>query len=230
MSDSSMSENEEAPRFVDKRAASRLEADAGEAASASAEADAASAAAPQEVLERLAQAEAQAQRFEESWKRAAADFSNYKRRVEQERSDQARLASAALVINLLPIRDDFGRAMETIDSTLAGLNWVQGVLAIERKLEALLESMGVTEVAAEGEVFDPREHEAVGRAPGPENICLHVLQKGYALQGAVIRPAMVIVGDGSEADAPGSDASTTTNANEHTSGQAAATDRSQEDS
>ena len=64
----------------------------------------------------------------------------------------------------------------------------------------LLESMGVTEVPAEGETFDPTQHEAVGRAPGPENVCLHVVQKGYALSGAVIRPAMVIVGEGGEAE------------------------------
>ena len=193
----------DAPRFVDKRAAARMSEDEGEAAEASSEAEApAPGEAPAGGLqEQLEAALAQAERFEANWKRAAADHANYKRRVEQERSEQARLAGAALVINLLPIRDDFGRAVETLDSTLAGLNWVQGVLAIERKLGGLLESMGVTEVPAEGETFDPTQHEAVGRAPGPENVCLHVVQKGYALSGAVIRPAMVIVGEGGEADA-----------------------------
>ena len=193
----------DAPRFVDKRAAARMSEDEGEAAEAASEAEApAPGEAPAGGLqEQLEAALAQAERFEANWKRAAADHANYKRRVEQERSEQARLAGAALVINLLPIRDDFGRAVETLDSTLAGLNWVQGVLAIERKLGGLLESMGVTEVAAEGETFDPTQHEAVGRAPGPENVCLHVVQKGYALSGAVIRPAMVIVGEGGEANA-----------------------------
>ncbi len=190
----------DAPRFVDKRAAARMAEDSGDAAASDAEAETpAPEEAPAEGLqEQLEAALAQAERFEANWKRAAADHANYKRRVEQERAEQARLASAALVINLLPIRDDFGRAVETLDSTLAGLNWVQGVLAIERKLGGLLESMGVTEVPAEGETFDPTQHEAVGRAPGPENVCLHVVQKGYALSGAVIRPAMVIVGEGGE--------------------------------
>ncbi len=193
----------DAPKFVDRRAAARMSEDEGEAAEAASEAEApAPGEAPAGGLqEQLEAALAQAERFEANWKRAAADHANYKRRVEQERSEQARLAGAALVINLLPIRDDFGRAVETLDSTLAGLNWVQGVLAIERKLGGLLESMGVTEVAAEGETFDPTQHEAVGRAPGPENVCLHVVQKGYALSGAVIRPAMVIVGEGGEANA-----------------------------
>ena len=193
----------DAPKFVDRRAAARMAEDGGESAAPEAEAPS-----PEEDLrEQLEAALAQAERFEGNWKRAAADHANYKRRVEQERAEQARLASAALVINLLPIRDDFGRAVETLDGTLAGLNWVQGVLAIERKLGGLLESMGVAEVPAEGETFDPTQHEAVGRAPGPENICLHVVQKGYALSGAVIRPAMVIVGEGGETAGSGETAS-----------------------
>ena len=193
----------DAPKFVDRRAAARMAADDGEPSPE--EEGAAPEEAPAEDLrEQLQAAQAAAERFEASWKRAAADFANYKRRVEQERSEQARLAGAALVINLLPIRDDFGRAVETLDSTLAGLNWVQGVLAIERKLGGLLESMGITEVPAEGKAFDPTQHEAVGRAPGPENVCVHVVQKGYALSGAVIRPAMVIVGEGGKAGPGGS--------------------------
>ena len=189
----------DAPRFVDRRAAARMDEDGGEAAAPEEEATAPEEAPAADLAEQLEAARAAAERFEASWKRAAADLANYKRRVEQERSEQARLAGTALVINLLPIRDDFGRAVETLDSTLAGLNWVQGVIAIERKLGSLLESMGVSEVPAEGETFDPTQHEAVGRAPGPENVCLHVVQKGYALSGAVIRPAMVIVGEGGEA-------------------------------
>ncbi len=192
-----MSDND-APKFVDRRAAARMDEEGGDTAASEAEAPATEEAPADGLQEQLEAALAQAERFEANWKRAAADHANYKRRVEQERSEQERLASAALVINLLPIRDDFGRAVETLDSTLAGLNWVQGVLAIERKLGGLLESMGVTEVPAEGETFDPTQHEAVGRAPGPENVCLHVVQKGYALSGAVIRPAMVIVGEGGE--------------------------------
>ena len=156
----------DAPRFVDRRAAARMDDDNG-APAPEAEEVAPEEAAADDLEEQLEAAQAAAERFEANWKRAAADLANYKRRVEQERSEQARLAGAAMVINLLPIRDDFGRAVETLDSTLAGLNWVQGVLAIERKLDGLLESMGVSEVPAEGEAFDPTRHEAVGRAPAP---------------------------------------------------------------
>jgi molecular chaperone GrpE len=108
-----------------------------------------------------------------------------------------RLASAALVINLLPVYDDLDRAVSNVDAGLAGLNWVQGVLAIHHKFGRLLEAMNVHEIEAADTQFDPAQHEAIGRAAGPEGKVLQVVQKGYTLGDKVIRPAMVIVGDGS---------------------------------
>ncbi len=145
-----------------------------------------------------------AESYYRSWQRTAADFANYKRRVEQERSEAQRLANAALVINLLPVFDDLERAVASVDSHLAGLNWVQGIINIHQKFWRLLEAMGVQEIQAEGAQFDPASHEAVARQAGPEGRVLHVVQKGYTLGGKVIRPAMVIVGDGtSDAGQPG---------------------------
>lgn len=185
--------SDERPRPVDRRAAARMDADAPE------EAVEPSAAAEPSAPDALAEALASAERFEASWKRAAADLANYKRRVEQERAEQQRLARAALVLSILPVHDDFARAVETLDEALAGDGWVQGVLAIQRKLAALLESMGVEEVPAAGQPFDPSRHEAVARAPGPDNVCLDVAQRGYSLDGGLIRPALVVVGDGGAA-------------------------------
>ena len=185
--------SDERPRPVDRRAAARMDADAPE------EAVEPSAAAEPSAPDELAEALASAERFEASWKRAAADLANYKRRVEQERAEQQRLARAALVLSILPVHDDFARAVETLDEALAGDGWVQGVLAIQRKLAALLESMGVEEVPAAGQPFDPSRHEAVARAPGPDNVCLDVAQRGYSLDGGLIRPALVVVGDGGAA-------------------------------
>ncbi|MFN8508829.1 MAG: nucleotide exchange factor GrpE [Dehalococcoidia bacterium] len=144
----------------------------------------------------LAEALARADSFYKSWQRSAADFANYKRRIEQERGESARFASAALVINLLPVYDDLERAVGSVDANLAGLNWVQGVVAIQRKFWHMLEAMGVSELAAAGEPFDPANHEAVARQPGDDNKVLHVVQKGYRLGDRVLRPAMVIVGEG----------------------------------
>ncbi|MCS7295460.1 MAG: nucleotide exchange factor GrpE [Chloroflexota bacterium] len=146
--------------------------------------------------EQLAAERERAETYYRNWQRSAADFINYKRRVEQERSEAAKLANAALAINLLPVFDDLDRAVESVDAHLAGLNWVQGIIAIHRKFKALLESMGVTEIAAAGEPFDPNIHEAVAQEPGEEGKVLHVLQKGYRLGDRVLRPALVIVGSG----------------------------------
>ena len=177
-------------RFVDKRAAARAAEEAADAAKAG-EGPVAAAESDELATERE-----KADTYYKNWQRAAADFANYKRRVEQERQESARLSNAALVINLLPVYDDLDRAVGSVDSTLAGLNWVQGVTAIHAKFGRLLEAMGVTEVDASGQAFDPARHEAVGKQPGEDGKVLHVLQKGYELQGKVIRPAMVIVGEG----------------------------------
>lgn len=185
-----MTQEQEEERIVDKRASSRMggghKGSDGEAAKAGGASD------------ELEAEREKADTYYKNWQRSAADFINYKRRVEQERGETARFASAALVINILPVFDDLDRAVQTVDASLAGLNWVQGILAIHKKFQQLLQAMGVSEVAAEGEAFDPARHEAIGEQPGPEGKVLHVVQKGYTLNEKVIRPAMVIVGSGGQ--------------------------------
>jgi molecular chaperone GrpE len=129
-----------------------------------------------------------------SWQRSAADFQNYKRRVEQEREEIARLSNAALIINLLPMVDDLERALASVDTRLAGMTWLDGLRLIHRKFQALLEMNGVTEIEADGQDFNPNIHEAVTFGPGEENKVIAVVQKGYRLGGRVLRPAMVVVG------------------------------------
>lgn len=155
--------------------------------------------------EQLAAERERAETYFRNWQRSAADFINYKRRVEQERTEATKLANAAIAINLLPVFDDLDRAVESVDAHLAGLNWVQGIIAIHRKFKALLESMGVAEIAAAGEPFDPNVHEAVAQEPGEEGKVVHVLQKGYRLGDKVLRPALVIVGNGEPQGRPETD-------------------------
>lgn len=193
-----MSENGDDERVVDKRAAARMNHEAeqnGESKRRDGETE------PKEAIagnEALANSEAKAEAYYKNWQRSAADFANYKKRIEQDRGEMARLAKAALVINLLPIFDDLDRAASTVDSHLAGLNWVQGVLAIHQKFSHLLEAMDVKEISAAGEPFDPAQHEAIGHQPGDEGKVIHVAQKGYTLGDKVLRPAMVIVGKGNQ--------------------------------
>ncbi len=137
-----------------------------------------------------------AQRYLENWRRAEADFENYKRRIEQERAESAKFAGMPLILNILPIVDDLERAFKSIPEKLAHLTWTDGIRLIHRKLQATLEAQGVTEIKALGETFDPSVHEAVGQAAGEDGKVIEEAQKGYKLHGRVIRPAFVIVGNG----------------------------------
>lgn len=154
---------------------------------------------PERLRALLEEERQKAQSFMQNWQRAAADYQNFKRRVEEERSETARLANAALVINLLPLFDDLERALQNVDTHLAGLTWVDGIRLIHRKFAALLEMAGVDEIEADGKEFDPALHEAVAQAEGDENKVISVVQKGYRLGDRVVRPAMVIVGKGAAA-------------------------------
>jgi molecular chaperone GrpE len=156
------------------------------------------------IEERLVKAEADAQKYLDNWRRAEADFQNFKKRSEQERDELRRFSSGALIINLLPLVDDFERAFASIDSNLAGLTWLDGLRLMYRKLLALLEASGVRPIEADGQAFDPRYHEAVAHVDGEEGKVLSEVQRGYMLHDRVLRPAMVVVGRGAAAGEEGS--------------------------
>ena len=146
----------------------------------------------------LAETQAKAEANLAGWQRAQADFINYKRRSEQERAEMAQFANSVLVLGLLPILDDFERAFVSIPPRLEKMSWVDGIKLIERKLWVNLEAQGLSPIKAVGESFDPNLHEAVREDKGKEGIVIEELQKGYKLHDRVIRPTMVIVGNGEE--------------------------------
>jgi molecular chaperone GrpE len=152
--------------------------------------------------EQVTQAKEDAQKYLASWQRSEADFQNYKRRVEQERDENRRFASTALIMNILPILDDLERALSNLDARLGGLTWFEGIALIHRKILILLENAGVSIIQAEGQQFDPHEHEAVMHAEGEEGKVLAEVQRGYKLHDRVLRPAMVVVGKAKEEDKP----------------------------
>jgi len=179
-------QNEE-PRITDRRASSNESAAEGK------EPDTAS----QNELSleaQLTEEKEKAQSYLNSWQRAAADYQNLKRRVDQEREELSRFGTAALLINFLPLVDDIERALQSVDARLAGLTWLDGIRLIYRKFQALLEMNGVTEIVADGETFDPNVHEAVMFGDGEEGKVISVVQKGYKLGGRVLRPSLVVVG------------------------------------
>jgi len=90
------------------------------------------------------------------------------------------------------------RAFTSIPPHIARLTWVDGIRLIERKLQASLEAQGLSQIEALGKPFDPKLHEATMQAKGKEGIVIEELQKGYMLHDRVIRPTMVVVGNGEE--------------------------------
>src|SRR5918911_1565193 len=127
---------------------------------------------------------------------AHPDFINYRRRVDDERAQQARDANVAFLQRLLPILDDFERAFANATPEDLESGWGKGVQLMERNLRSLLAAEDVQRIPAEGAEFDPRQHEAVGSQPSsavPEGHVLHVARQGYRKGDRVIRPAQVIV-------------------------------------
>lgn len=145
----------------------------------------------------LEQAELRAEEYLDSLKRERASFQNYRRRVEHERLEQQRVATGNVLVKLLPIVDDFHRAMEAIPEDQRN-EWFEGVALIQRKLERFMQDEGVTEIAALGQAFDPNFHEAVGVDSDTEaesGTVTQVLQRGYRHGDRVLRPAMVRVAE-----------------------------------
>ena len=146
----------------------------------------------------LAEEKAKAEANLAGWQRAQADYTNYKRRTEQEKEEISQFANSILILNLLPVLDDWELALASIPEDQADLGWVEGIRLIERKLGAILEAQGLSPIKALGEPFDPTLHEAIRQDKGKAGIVIEELQKGYKLYDRVIRPTMVVVGNGEE--------------------------------
>ncbi|HEY1016268.1 MAG TPA: nucleotide exchange factor GrpE [Herpetosiphonaceae bacterium] len=150
-----------------------------------------------ELEQRIAALELEAEEHKNNWLRSVADFKNYKRRTESEREDLIRNASAGLIMKMLPVVDDLQRAMAHVPEDIGNNPWLGGVKMVQRKLETILEGQGLQAIAALGEDFDPNFHEAVMYEEAGEdqaNKVVQELQRGYTLGERVLRPTMVKVG------------------------------------
>ncbi len=154
--------------------------------------------APQ-LAEQLAQAQAQAAEYLDQWRRAAAEHSNARKRMQREQAEFQANANARLLEKLIPIVDDVDRAFAALPPQDADKEWVNGFRLIQRKLQALLESEGVTTIEAQGQKFDPALHYAVSHEEAEgfnEGDVIGEVAKGYRLGDRVLRPAMVRVAKG----------------------------------
>jgi len=150
------------------------------------------------LKETLAEVKEKAEANLAGWQRAQADFINYKKRSEQEKQELSKFANSVLILSLLPVLDDFERAFSSIPPKMGKLSWLDGIKLIERKLWAVLQAQGVSPIKALGKPFDPQFHEAVREDKGKEGVVIEEVQKGYLLEDRVIRPTMVVVGNGEE--------------------------------
>jgi molecular chaperone GrpE len=127
--------------------------------------------------------------------RKAAEFDNYRKRIERERREQADHTVASLLLELLSLTDDFERAL-TVEAGDAAAPYRRGVELIHTKLNDVLRRQGVTPIDALGADFDPNVHQAVTHEDSPghrDGEVIEELQRGYMLGGRLLRPAMVKV-------------------------------------
>jgi molecular chaperone GrpE len=147
---------------------------------------------PFEELNKLA---AERDSYLDQLQRSVAEFANFRRRTEQERLQLRETAAKGLLTQLVPVMDDFERAIGAMPADEHS-SWTQGIVNIERKLAGVLEKAGVEKVEALWQPFDPALHEAVASDPGTAGThVVEVYQNGYRLGAQLLRPAMVKVGD-----------------------------------
>jgi molecular chaperone GrpE len=149
------------------------------------------------LRQQLDAAQAQADEFLDDLRRERAAFQNFKKRQENERAELRQIVVSSFVVDILPIVDDFERALDAVPDEQAEQPWIEGIQLIQRKLRTVLESTGVVPIKVEpGQLFDPFLHEAVSYEEN-EDYCegeiIAVVQKGYQLGTRTLRPAMVRV-------------------------------------
>ena len=133
------------------------------------------------------------ERLKDSFQRLQADFTNYKRRQENEKQEIYKYASESLITKLLSVKDNFDRALEDVNEEDP---FVEGVKLIRDEFNNILESEGLEEIESDNEKFDANLHHAVFMEENEDVDSEHIIetfQKGYKLKDKVIRPAMVKV-------------------------------------
>ncbi|MCA1292966.1 nucleotide exchange factor GrpE [Paenibacillus sp. alder61] len=147
----------------------------------------------QAELEKL---RAEAEEHKQRLLRTQADFDNFRRRTLKEKEELGKYASAKLITELLPVIDNFERALSTTAENTDLSSYAKGVEMIFRQLEGILKTEGLTAMEPVGTPFNPEFHQAIMQVESDEyeeGTVVEVVQKGYLLKDKVLRPAMVKV-------------------------------------
>lgn len=153
-------------------------------------------AAPLSLEEQLEKAKADAAANLDGWQRARAEFANARRRMDKQLSEAYTNATADVVSRLLPVIDDFDRALANVPETVAQDGWFDGIRLVSKKLNSILENANIERIGSIGTPFDPNIHEAILQEPSDEHesgVVIRELQSGYKVGERVIRPALVVV-------------------------------------
>lgn len=148
------------------------------------------------LKEKVLKLEAQNNDYLDKLLRLKADFENYKKRMIKEQSFAVKYAAENIIHRLLPIVDDLDRALIAINKELEPTKVIEGVKLTHQEIKKLLNEHLVHEINPVGEIFNPEEHEAmmtVCSNEHDEDAIVEVLQKGYKLDGKVVRPARVSI-------------------------------------
>lgn len=149
-----------------------------------------------EENDELAEWKKKAEDFENRYLRLQADIENMRRRNAIDKEASMKYRSQSLITDILPVLDNFDRAIQSTESTEATEGLLSGMEMVRKQLFEALAKEGVEPIEAVGKQFDPTFHQAVMNANDPEqesNIVLQEFQKGYSLKDKVIRPSMVQV-------------------------------------
>jgi molecular chaperone GrpE len=144
----------------------------------------------------LIESQKKAEEYLQSWQRAQADYLNLKRRIEEERGEFTARANQDLILQILPVLDNFRRAFKHIPKEYKDSEWVEGIKHLEKQLENILRNEGLEAIPTVGQKFNPLLHEALileekkGMEKGK---ILEELEGGYKLANKVIKPAKVKV-------------------------------------
>ncbi len=149
-----------------------------------------------DLEQKLSEVEAQATEYLDGWQRSRAEFANARKRLDRERIEARNRASADYAAKILPVVDDFERALENVPPEIETNSWFEGLMLVSRKLTLLLDEMRVEKIDAVGQPFDPNYHEALSlkEVEGVESgIVVEELQTGFRLGDKIIRPSLVNV-------------------------------------
>lgn len=162
--------------------------------------------APEEVVPsleaQLREVEAEKTEIYDRYLRLNAEFDNFKKRVSKENADRLKYYHSGLIKELLPSVDSLERAIEHAtleDANIEGIR--EGIQMVCKMIQEVFEKFGVSKIKADGEVFDPNCHQAIGTVESetvPENHVVDVYQVGYFLHDRIIRPSMVRVAKNSK--------------------------------